>query len=74
VGSQFAQNVYLDQDSNLTFWCLGFIKVALIPERSSNYPDPTLETIPSLFTLSPGINYGNAFFDFGLAVKNAVYI
>ncbi|MFV8357100.1 PorP/SprF family type IX secretion system membrane protein [Flavobacterium sp. XS1P32] len=74
--ANFAQNVYLDQDSNLTFGVnLGFYKSGINTGKViTNYPDPTLETIPSnsLFTLSPGINYGNAFFDFGLAVKNAV--
>ncbi|MFV8358194.1 PorP/SprF family type IX secretion system membrane protein, partial [Flavobacterium sp. XS1P32] len=74
--ANFAQNVYLDQDSNLTFGVnLGFYKSGINNGKViTNYPDPTLETIPSnsLFTLSPGINYGNAFFDFGLAVKNAV--
>ena len=74
--ANFAQNVYLDQDSNLTFGVnLGFYKSGVNTGKVvTNYPDPSLETIPSnsLITLSPGINYGTAFFDFGLAIKNAV--
>ncbi|RKS94782.1 type IX secretion system PorP/SprF family membrane protein [Flavobacterium limicola] len=74
--ANFAQNVYLGQDSNLTFGVnLGFYKSGINTGKVvTNYPDPSLETIPSnsLITLSPGINYGTAFFDFGLAVKNAV--
>ena len=74
--ANFAQNVYLDQDSNLTFGVnLGFYKSGINTGKVvTNYPDPSLETIPSnsLITLSPGINYGTAFFDFGLAIKNAV--
>ena len=74
--ANFAQNVYLDQDSNLTFGVnLGFYKSGINTGKVvTNYPDPSLETIPSnsLITLSPGINYGTAFFDFGLAINNAV--
>ena len=74
--ANFAQNVYLDQDSNLTFGVnLGFYKSGINSGKVvTNYPDPSLETIPSnsLITLSPGINYGTAFFDFGLAINNAV--
>ena len=74
--ANFAQNVYLGQDSNLTFGVnLGFYKSGINTGKVvTNYPDPSLETIPSnsLITLSPGINYGTAFFDFGLAINNAV--
>ncbi|SEN83110.1 PorP/SprF family type IX secretion system membrane protein [Flavobacterium sinopsychrotolerans] len=74
--ANFAQNVYLGQDSNLTFGVnLGFYKSGINTGKVvTNYPDPSLETIPSnsLITLSPGINYGTAFFDFGFAINNAV--
>ena len=74
--ANFAQNVYLSQDSNLTFGLnLAFYKSGISTGKVvTNYPDPSLETIPSnsLVTISPGINYGNAFFDFGLSIKNAV--
>ncbi|MCL6462400.1 MAG: type IX secretion system membrane protein PorP/SprF, partial [Flavobacterium micromati] len=74
--ANFAQNVYLSQDSNLTFGVnLGFYKSGInMGKVVTNFADPSLELIPSntLITLSPGINYGNAFFDFGLAVNNAV--
>jgi hypothetical protein len=56
------------------FLVFRFYKSGINTGKVVQLSDPTLETIPSLFTLSPGINYGNAFFDFGLAVKNAVYI
>ena len=70
----FAQNVELAQDSNLTFgFNLGFYKSGLNKGKViTNYPDPSLDNIPSnfLFAANPGINYGTAFLDFGVSLKN----
>ncbi|MCK8140463.1 type IX secretion system membrane protein PorP/SprF [Flavobacterium sp. I-SCBP12n] len=70
----FAQNVELDQDSNLTFGLnLAFYKSGLNTAKViTNYPDPSLDNIPSNFLLSinPGINYGTAFLDFGASINN----
>ncbi len=74
--ANFAHNISFQEDSNLTFGLnLGFYKSGLNKGKViSNYADPSLENIPSnsLFTVNPGINYGNAFFDFGLSVNNLV--
>ena len=37
----------------------------------TNVPDPSLQNLPSnsILSISPGINYGTAFFDFGVAVN-----
>ena len=70
----FAQNVELAQDSNLTFGLnLGFYKSGLNSGSViTNYPDPSLENIPSnfLFSIKPGINYGTTFLDFGVSINN----
>lgn len=72
----FAYNAVLNTDSNLTFGMnLGFYKSGINEGRvNTNFPDPSLENIPSnsIITLNPGINYGTAFFDFGVSVNNAV--
>ena len=72
----FAYNVTLDRESNLTFGMnLGIYKSGLNKGKViTNYPDPSLENIPSntLLTVNPGINYGTRFFDFGLSVNNVV--
>jgi len=72
--TNFAHNVVLDQDSNLTFGLnLGFYKSGLNSGKViSNYPDPALDNIPSnvLFSANPGINYGTAFLDFGISLNN----
>ncbi len=72
----FAYNVTLDRDSNLTFGMnLGFYKSGLNDGKIvTNFPDPSLENIPSntLLTVNPGINYGTDFLDFGLSINNAV--
>jgi len=70
----YAYNVVLDKDSNLTFGMnLGLYKSG-INEGSVvvNNPDPSLQNIPSNFvaTINPGINYGTTFFDFGLSLNN----
>ncbi|PRZ26215.1 PorP/SprF family type IX secretion system membrane protein [Flavobacterium granuli] len=72
--TNFAQNVELDQDSNLTFGLnLGFYKSGLNSGKViTNYQDPSLDNIPSnfLFAANPGINYGTAFLDFGVSLNN----
>ncbi len=72
----FAQNVYINQDNNLTFGLnLGFYKSGINAGGVvTNYSDPALSLVPSnsLLVVSPGINYGTAFLDFGVALKNAV--
>ncbi|UFH36281.1 PorP/SprF family type IX secretion system membrane protein [Flavobacterium acetivorans] len=72
--TNFAQNVELDQDSNLTFGLnLGFYKSGFNSGKViTNYPDPSLDNIPSnfLFAANPGINYGTAFLDFGISLNN----
>ena len=71
--ANFAHNVVLEQDSNLTFGLnLSAYKSGLDAGKviANGVSDPSLNTIPSnfLLTLSPGINYGTTFFDFGLAL------
>ncbi|MDP3681959.1 MAG: PorP/SprF family type IX secretion system membrane protein [Flavobacterium sp.] len=74
--ANFAHNVMLQEDSNLTFGMnVGFYKSGLDKGKViTNYPDPSLESIPSnaLITVNPGINYGTAFLDFGLSVNNLI--
>ena len=74
--ANFAHNIELQEDSNLTFGVnVGFYKSGLNKGKAiTNYPDPSLENIPSnaLLTVNPGINYGTAFLDFGLSVNNLV--
>ncbi|WP_281227243.1 PorP/SprF family type IX secretion system membrane protein [Flavobacterium aquiphilum] len=74
--ANFAHNILLEEESNLTFginvsaYKSGINNGKII----SNYSDPSLQNIPSntLMTVSPGINYGTAFFDFGLGFNNLV--
>ncbi|WP_348811959.1 PorP/SprF family type IX secretion system membrane protein, partial [Flavobacterium maritimum] len=74
VIGNFAHNVTLDSDANLTFGAnVAFYKSGLDDSKViTNYADPSLQNIPSntLMTINPGINYGTAFFDFGLAANN----
>jgi type IX secretion system PorP/SprF family membrane protein len=74
--ANFAHNIKLQEDSNLTFGMnLGIYKSGLNRGKViTNYPDPSLENIPSnsLITVNPGINYGTAFLDFGLSVNNLI--
>ena len=74
--ANYAHNVQLQNDSNLTFGInLGFYKSGLDESKIiTNYPDPSLENIPSnsLIMVNPGINYGTTFLDFGLSVNNLV--
>jgi type IX secretion system PorP/SprF family membrane protein len=71
-----AYNAVLDRDSNLTFGMnVGFYKSG-INEGSviTNFPDPSLDNIPSnsILTVNPGINYGTTFFDLGVSINNIV--
>ena len=72
----FAYNARLAQDNNLTFGLnLGFYKSGINEGKIvTNVPDPSLNNIPSnfLISISPGINYGTMFFDFGLSINNLV--
>jgi len=72
----FAYNVTLTRESNLTFGLnLGFYKSGLNEGKViTNFPDPSLENIPSssLLTINPGINYGTTFLDFGVSINNLV--
>jgi type IX secretion system PorP/SprF family membrane protein len=70
----FAYNVQLQRESNLTFGMnVGAYSSGVNTGKViTNYPDPSLNNIPSNFLLSvsPGINYGLAFFDFGISANN----
>jgi type IX secretion system PorP/SprF family membrane protein len=72
----YAHNVVLDRNSNLTFGMnLGFYKSGINEANViTNFPDPSLDNIPSnsLITINPGINYGTIFLDFGLSLNNIV--
>jgi len=74
--ANFAHNILLQEDSNLTFGInVSAYKSGLNSGKIiSNYPDPSLDNIPSntVMTINPGINYGTAFFDFGLSLNNIV--
>ncbi|WP_111307555.1 PorP/SprF family type IX secretion system membrane protein [Confluentibacter sediminis] len=70
----YAYNVVLDRDSNLTFGVnLGVYKSGINEGNVvTNFPDPSLQNIPSntVITVNPGINYGTAFLDFGVSLNN----
>lgn len=72
----FAYNVVLDSDQNLTFGTnLGVYKSGINEGKViTNFPDPSLQNMPSntIITLNPGINYGTEFFDFGISINNIV--
>ena len=72
----FAYNARLNSDNNLTFGInVGTYKSGLNSGKvETNFDDPSLENIPSNFMLSvsPGVNFGTAFFDFGVSVNNLV--
>ena len=72
----FAYNARLNNDNNLTFGInLGAYKSGINSGSVvTNYPDPSLDKIPSNFLLSvsPGINFGTAFLDFGISINNLV--
>ncbi|OXA85458.1 PorP/SprF family type IX secretion system membrane protein, partial [Flavobacterium hydatis] len=70
----FAHNVVLQEDSNLTFGAnVGFYKSGLDQGKIiSNDMNLNIDDIPSnsLITINPGFNYGNAFLDVGLSINN----
>lgn len=70
----YAYNVALDRDSNLTFGAnIGLYQSGINDANViTNFPDPSLNNIPSNFvmTINPGVNYGISFFDFGLSLNN----
>ncbi len=70
----FAYNVNLDRDSNLTFGVnIGAYKSGLNSGNVvTNFDDPALQNIPDnfLLTINPGINYGLAFIDLGFSINN----
>ena len=72
----FAYNVVMNRDSNLTFGTnLGFYSSGINDGRViANFPDSSLDNIPSnaILTINPGFNYGTSFFDFGISVNNLV--
>ena len=70
----FAYNVQLGYDSNLTFGLnIGAYKSGVNTANViTNFDDPSLQNVPEnfLLTVNPGINYGTEFLDFGLAINN----
>ena len=72
----FAYNIQTAAESNLTFGMnIGAYKSGVNSGNVvTNFSDPSLNNIPSNFLLAvtPGINYGTMFFDFGLSVNNLV--
>ncbi len=72
----FAYNAALAAESNLTFGMnIGAYKSGINTGKViTNFPDPSLNTIPSnfLLTINPGINYGGGFMDFGISINNLV--
>ncbi|HSD06885.1 PorP/SprF family type IX secretion system membrane protein [Flavobacterium sp.] len=73
--ANFAHNIFLQEDSNLTFGInVSAYRSGLDQGKVISIPDPSLDNIPTntLMTISPGINYGTAFLDFGLALNNLV--
>ena len=72
----FAYNARLARESNLTFGLnVGAYKSGINTGKViTNIDDPSIQNVPNnfLLTINPGINYGLAFFDFGLSVNNLV--
>ena len=72
----FAYNAQIQRDNNLTFGLnLGLYSSGLNTGNVvSNFPDPSLDNVPSNFlvSVSPAINYGYGSFDFGASINNAV--
>ena len=73
----FAYNARLARESNLTFGLnIGAFNSGLnTGQVVTNFSsDPSLQNVPDYFmlTVNPGINYGTAFFDFGVSVNNLV--
>ncbi|WP_299274444.1 PorP/SprF family type IX secretion system membrane protein [uncultured Psychroserpens sp.] len=74
--ANFAYNAQLARDSNLTFGLnIGAYKSGVNTGNViTNFDDPSLQNVPEnfLLTVSPGINYGLVFLDFGLSINNLV--
>ena len=72
----FAYNAQIQRDNNLTFGLnVGAYSSGLnTGSVVTNFSDPSLDNVPSNFlvAVSPGINYGFGFFDFGVSINNAV--
>ncbi|MFC0605695.1 PorP/SprF family type IX secretion system membrane protein [Winogradskyella pulchriflava] len=72
----FAYNVKLRQDTNLTFGLnVGAYKSGVNTSNVvTNFDDPSLQNVPEnfLLTVNPGINYGTKFIDFGVSINNLV--
>lgn len=72
--ANFAYNVVINSNSNLTFGLnLAFNNSGLNDgEVITNFPDSSLDNIPSnsVIAINPGLNYGTAFFDFGVSINN----
>ena len=73
----YARNISFDEESNLTFGLnTAIFKSGIDAGRViTNKPDAILNNFPSntLLSVSPGINYGTSFLDFGLTAKNIVF-
>ncbi|MBF4483614.1 type IX secretion system membrane protein PorP/SprF, partial [Flavobacterium sp. CSZ] len=72
----FAHNIVLEQDSNLTFGMNVGVYQSGLNKGKIISDDPNLLNLdyPSntLLTVNPGINYGTAFLDFGVSVNNLI--
>ncbi|MFT4611687.1 MAG: type IX secretion system PorP/SprF family membrane protein [Glaciecola sp.] len=70
----FAYNVQLERDSNLTFGLniAAYKSGVNTGNVISNFDDPSLQNVPEnfLLTANPGINYGMGFLDFGVSINN----
>lgn len=72
----FAYNVKLNTDSNLTFGLnVGAYKSGINTGNVvTNFDDPSLQNVAEnfLLTVNPGINYGTRLLDFGVSINNVV--
>ncbi|MBC2845128.1 PorP/SprF family type IX secretion system membrane protein [Winogradskyella flava] len=72
----FAYNVKLKQNTNLTFGLnVGAYKSGINTSNVvTNFDDPSLQNVPDnfLLTVNPGINFGTKFLDFGISINNLV--
>ncbi len=72
----FAYNVKLNAESNLTFGLnVGAYSSGINTSNIvTNFQDPSLQNVPQnfLMTVNPGINYGTKFLDFGVSFNNLV--
>ncbi|WP_299525402.1 PorP/SprF family type IX secretion system membrane protein [Winogradskyella sp.] len=72
----FAYNIKLNTDSNLTFGLnVGAYSSGINTSNIvTNFDDPSLQNVPTnfLLTVNPGINYGTKLLDFGIAINNLV--